>query len=331
MTGGSTYIVSLPRGWILSTGLQKGDSVTLRVTGEGALVVDPSSVRDSVQLVKSVEIAHTTDENALMRQLIGAYITGFGVIEIRSRGGRIPQSLKKVAQDFSRRVIGPEVIEENASLIVLQDVADHSDLDMRKVVRRMHLMASSMFEDAVRSIAENDCALALDVISRDEEVDRLHWFLEKQHSMTRRNASFETKIKMGWLECDSMLLVSKAVERMADHSTKIASLVDRMGHHGALTESHDPITALASDAKKVMDESLASFFRRDFIAANGCIERSTKLRERAEVMVEDLVTKRANGVVWLAFIIASIERVCGYSSDICEIAVNLAIGDVQRP
>jgi phosphate uptake regulator len=330
MTGGSTYIVSLPRDWIQSAGLRKGDSVTLRVTGDGALVVDPSTPRESVPLVKSVEIATSMDQATLMRHLIGAYVTGYEVIEVRSKG-RIPPDLRRVAQDFSKRVIGPEVIEENAGLVVLQDVADHADLDMRKVVRRMHLMATSMFEDSVRALTGPDESLADDVISRDDEVDRLHWFVEKQHSMTRRNVSFATKLKMSWLESDSMLLAARAVERIADHSTKIAGYTRRLGDSKADPDIQDALSALATETKAVLDESVASLFRRDSTTANSCIERTIGLRGKAESFVEDVIRKRGKGAVWFAFAAASIERVGGYSSDISEIAVNLSIGDDARP
>ncbi|MGD9963426.1 MAG: AbrB/MazE/SpoVT family DNA-binding domain-containing protein [Thermoplasmata archaeon] len=83
-TGGSTYVVSLPKKWIQTTGLKKGDQVALSVTGDGTLTVDPHIPRESEKLVKVVEVTQATDSKTLLRQLVGSYVTGYDIIEVLS-------------------------------------------------------------------------------------------------------------------------------------------------------------------------------------------------------------------------------------------------------
>ena len=324
-TGGSTYVVSLPKKWVQTTGLRKGDPVVLRVTADGTLTVDPHLPRESEKLVKVLEVAPATDARTLLRQLIGSYVTGYDIIEVRSKG-RIPLELRRVIQDFSRRVIGPEVVEESASVVVLQDVADHSDLDMRKVVRRMHLMAKGMLEESIRTIRDLDRDMANDVVSRDDEVDRLHWFVEKQHAMMRRNISFASKMNATWLESDSMLLVSKALERIADHATKIAESVSLIGDSKIDQDTTETLGRLGGEAAAILDCSIEALFRKDSSMANACIERTSGLRGEVDAFLDQTMKKRGKVAVGLAFTIESIERIGGYSSDIAEIAINLAEG-----
>ncbi len=326
-TGGSTYVVSLPKRWVQAAGLRKGDNVALSVTGDGTLTVDPHLPRESVKLKKTVEVDPSTDSRTLLRQLIATYVIGYGVIEVRAKG-RMPGELRKVIQDFTRRVIGPEVVEETSSLIVLQDVADHSDLDMRKVVRRMHLMARDMIEEAIRAVKTLDRTMADDVISRDDEVDRLHWFVEKQHAMMRRNITFAAKMDTTWLESDSMLATSKALERIADHATRIAHSVGILGESRIDSETMKSLERLGSEAVSVLDGSIEALFKRDSSLANQCIERTSTLRERVNSFMDDtMTTRRGKVAVGFAFAAESIERTGGYSSDIAEIAINLAEGE----
>ena len=324
-TGGSTFVVSLPKRWVQTAGLKKGDQVVLSVTGDGTLTVDPHFPRESEKLVKTIDVTQDTDPRALTRQLIGSYVTGYDVIEIRAKG-RIPVELRRTIQDFARRVIGPEVVEESSNLVVLQDVADHSDLDMRKVVRRMHLMARNMLEESIKSVKELDRGMADEVIARDDEVDRLHWFVEKQHAMTRRNISFAVKMKSTWLESDSMLSTSKALERIADHATRIAHSVELLGDSRIDSDTMKELEQLGMDAISILDCSIEALFKRDSSQANHCIERTSSLREKSNAFLDETMKKRGKVAVGLAFATESIERTCGYSSDIAEIAINLAEG-----
>ncbi|MDQ1371363.1 MAG: Phosphate uptake regulator PhoU [Candidatus Thermoplasmatota archaeon] len=324
-TGGSTYVVSLPKRWVQTSGLKKGDQVALSVTGDGTLTVDPHLPRESEKLVKTVEVTAATESKTLLRQLVGSYVTGYDVIEIRSKG-RIPFELRRAVQDFARRVIGPEIVEESANLIVLQDVADHADLDMRKVVRRMHLMAKNMLEESVRAVKELDKGMADEVVSRDDEVDRLHWFVEKQHAMMRRNISFAAKMKTTWLESDSMLLASKALERIADHATRIARSVGLLGDSRVDGDTMRALEQLGEEAVSILDRSVEALFKRDSSLANNCIERTSVLLVKADAFLDETMKKRGRVAVGLAFVIESIERTGGYSSDIAEIAINLAEG-----
>ena len=63
---------------------------------------------------------------------------------------------KHAIKDFSRLVIGPEVIEETANSIVLHDLSDPVELPQEKCVRRMHLIVNSMHSDAVEALASMD-------------------------------------------------------------------------------------------------------------------------------------------------------------------------------
>jgi phosphate uptake regulator len=322
-TGGSTFIVSIPKRWVTDSQLKKGDEVTVDVTADGMLSISPGNRKETVKLIKKMDLTDKTDPKALLRELIGCYVTGYDIIEMRSEH-RITPEIRRTIQDFTRRVIGPEIVEEGAESIIVQDVADHADLAMKKIVRRMHLMSRNMLSEALQSVKELNTDLAAEIIARDDEVDRLHWFVEKQHSMACRNPSFSSKMKIDLLESNSMLTASKALERIADHATRIAHSVNMLGSSKISEDTLTSLAGLGSKAISLLDKSVDAFFRKDQVMANDCIEETSELREDTNEFLRRIMKQKGKIAVGLAFITESLERVGGYSSDIAEMAINLA-------
>ena len=71
------------------------------------------------------------------------------------------------------KLIGPEIIEETAKKVVIQDLLNPDEISIKKSVRRMYLISNSMHMDAIKAIKTLDTDLALDVDQRDDDVDRV--------------------------------------------------------------------------------------------------------------------------------------------------------------
>ena len=74
-TGGSTYIVSLPKKWVSDSNLKQGDSVRVDVRPDGTLSLASTGATEHQKLIKKMEIGDDADPKALLRELIGCYVT----------------------------------------------------------------------------------------------------------------------------------------------------------------------------------------------------------------------------------------------------------------
>jgi phosphate uptake regulator len=79
-----------------------------------------------------------------------------------------------------------------------------------------------MHADAMEALRGSDAGLAENVLARDDEVDRLYWFVAKQQSMISRDPAVARKMGMGVSEASFYLSAAKALERIADHAARIA-------------------------------------------------------------------------------------------------------------
>ncbi|MEM2979355.1 MAG: phosphate uptake regulator PhoU, partial [Methanomassiliicoccales archaeon] len=217
-TGKSTMIVSLPSSWISEHRLKPGDPVTVQVMNDGTLRISPIH-SDEDELIKKTIQVEKEDEEHLIRKLIAAYIAGSNVIEIRSKD-RLDLNLKRTVKEFSQMVIGPEVIEETSNSIVLHDLSDPMELPQQKCIRRMHLLAKSMHADAIKSLKDGDYDLAMDVIERDREIDRLYWMVVKQYNLILRDRYLADKMGIDVFDGMDYVVTARGIERIGDHAEK---------------------------------------------------------------------------------------------------------------
>ena len=91
LTGGATYTLSLPKGWVASHGLESRDGVQIDWRPSGALRLTPlDTIEDSKRITLSTS---SIPEGALLDHLMGAYLSGtdriilrFSEVEETSRG-----------------------------------------------------------------------------------------------------------------------------------------------------------------------------------------------------------------------------------------------------
>jgi phosphate uptake regulator len=322
-TGGSTYIISLPKHWVIGSKLKEGDTVSMTIDSSGLLTLDPSLGTKKPSSRIEVTVDEQEDELHFLRRLIGLYISGHDEIVVRGRM-RIPPGIRKVVSDFTRKVIGSEIVEESSTSISIQDVADHSHLDMRKILRRMHLMSKSMHADAMDALKSANRDLAEDVLARDDEVDRLYWFVSKQQSMILRDPSVARKMGIGMSEASFYLSAAKALERIADHAARIAHSASALSSEKLNDKLVKDMESYSSTVLSVLDRSVESMLKVDMRVANEVADESEQLRKDGEKLIEQIMNHRVKFAVPFARVVESLERTALYSVDIAEIAINLA-------
>ena len=74
LTGGSTYVVSLPKHWVVDSGLKAGDTVFLETEPEGSVMIRPRPTERAHLRRRIFEEKGEERRDHLLRKLIGAYI-----------------------------------------------------------------------------------------------------------------------------------------------------------------------------------------------------------------------------------------------------------------
>ncbi|HXW33604.1 MAG TPA: phosphate uptake regulator PhoU, partial [Acidimicrobiales bacterium] len=261
----------------------------------------------------------------LLRKFIGAYISGFGLIEVRFPPDRGP-FVRRVAREFCRLVIGPEVIEESRNAIVIQDLSDASELSSEKCLRRMHLTVRAMLEDAVASLKKPDGSLSHDVALRDQDVDRLYWMVAKQFNLAHTSPD-SSGDGMAVRAIHNHRLVAKLLERIGDHAQRIAETYPIIASDG---KSLDPklakdIEEAEGSAVTILDRAFQALVTGDIDAANEAIDSLSHHQKLIDALSHRVSTRKGEELLALGTVVNSLGRAASYSADIAEQAINLAV------
>jgi phosphate uptake regulator len=324
LAGKSTYLVSLPKHWVRHAGLKAGDTLFVESELDGSVSVRPHTVERPVERRKVFDEKAGEAREHLLRKLVGAYTSGFGLIEIRFSPDRAP-FVRKVAREFCRLVIGPEVIEEGKSSLVLQDLSDPSELSTEKCLRRMHLTVRAMLEDAVASLRTPDGTLANEVALRNQDVARLYWMVAKQNHLAHwttlppgerdRAAVFHT-----------YRLIAKLIERIGDHAQRIAEThpVAASGRPADPRLMHELDEARIS-AVALLDQAFTALVARDVDAANAAIDRKVAHQKLIDGLSHRVAARRGEELLAWGTVVDSLGRTAGYATEIAEQAIDLAV------
>jgi phosphate uptake regulator len=222
-------------------------------------------------------------------------------------------------------MIGPEILEETAEAVILQDVVGQNPLPIPSIIRRMHQMVRAMQTDAMTAFRSRDAAIARDVVERDWEVDRLHWFLEKQVTSALRDARILAVVDLTLPECSTYLLASRTLERIADHAVRIAETVTILGRERIPERLVSELDRMAAAAATALADALDCLDSRDIQKANEVVDAAHKLTEERDSILHQLTSKHGRLAVGLAYVLESLERSAFYASDLAEIAINRAV------
>ena len=323
-TGASTMTVSLPKDWVDSNGLKPGDPVSMIPLPDGTISVDPKTDRKKESARQVIWIDQEEPKEHVTRKIIGAYLAGYNIIEVRSKV-RLDPETKHAIKDLSKLVIGPEVIEETASSIVMHDLSDPVELPQEKCVRRMHLIISSMHKDVMEAISPLDADLALDVIERDADVDRLYWMAVKQYNLIMTDRRLSEKIGVDIFSGMNLMLVARGIERIGDHAEKIAKNIILASEQDIKIEKVDDLRKISASALAVLDRSIESFFLKHIKNANAAIDAGEEVVHKCEALSAEARAKHTPSAIIYTSILDSVVRLTGYANDIAEIAINSAM------
>lgn len=329
MTGGNSFVVSLPKSWVTDVGLKPQDPVAVIEQPDSSLLIVPRrDIRTNVRSEAAIDVTPGLERDVLLRHFISYYLAGYDTIRINL--GRSDISLRTfIREGIRKKLVGVEIIEEASTGILTQCLSGFVDLPLKKALERMSIIAAGMLTDAVTVLQAGGKGLGDEVVQRDDEVDRFYHFLLRQLNIAVRDRSVIQEIGLGSArDCLGYRLVAKSTERVADHAASIASQAEGLGPlSDALVRK---VQEMASLSRKVFEGSIAALLRLDAKLAEDCIGKTVEVVQLEKKLSGEIFATKMGGpqIASIKLMLESIRRVAEYGADISEIAIDLT---VQEP
>jgi phosphate uptake regulator len=325
-TGRASYIVNLPKRWIIKQNIHQGDSLVVIPQADGSLRIAPKSMaRRDESLEAVMKVPADLDNDALTRRLVSLYLSGYNTVRLVASGG-VTMVQREAVKDLIRtRFVGTEIVSESSDSMTLQVLMSLPELSVEDALRRMSIITGFMLKDAFRAVETLDKSLANSVMRADDEVDRFSLYVIRQLVSAVMNQMVMKEIGLSSpAECLGYRVVVKTVERMADHAARIASTVVSMDRKLDSSTLADLAEFKALDAQ-ALDDSLAALSKRDYSMAEGVFAVVSRCRKLDAKVLARISEKKSGDETTSRLVAEDLRRWAEYAADIAEVVLNLTV------
>lgn len=329
VTGGSSYIITLPKEWIKLLKIKKNDPLGIYIQSDGTLLITAKMTQESIQRLKEIIVSPNTKQSYLLRSLIGAYIAGFNLIKISS-SARLSPSIRNVIRTFTLMAIGQEVVEETDTTVILKDLLNPTEMPFDRTIKRMHIIVKGIYEELIRALQNKDIELTNETISRENEIDRLNWLIARQYNIILQNVSIAEKMDITTDFATTCFLISRIIERIGDHTVKISENIPILLNSNLDKKSINQIISAEYLSLDIFNKSITSFFKKEIHGCNENIESVNKLEKICEEINALALKQKGANALSIGYLVDSIRRIGEYAEDISETVINYLINEKNK-
>jgi len=320
ITGGSTYIISIPKEWVDELGIDKGLDVVMELTRDNALKVYSSKYKEKPSdIIKEIYINENLLDSAIIMEVISAYLAGYTSIKLVFS----PLILNRVGQIINiirNKVVGLEVLEENENSVTLHVVVDLSSIPTKLAIENMRKTFKSMLEDFGNAIKNRNEEIFNSIIKRDDVIDKLYLYIYKQINLTlQETVKLEDLGIYNSTEAINLYTIIKSIERIADHIVAMSTWLLENINEIQIPEMLDNlITDVFKEVISVVDNIVTCQ------KANELLKVYSRIHELIEKELELIKSLKGSKQFYEIYpILDGLRRAMAYSIDIIEAQVGL--------
>lgn len=323
LSGGSTYIVSLPKNWIDELNIKVGDNVTVVKNSNQSLTFYPREQEDQIKKSAAVITSSQKDSgNSIKRKIIAAYLSGYKTIKIKTKGMRIPPEHTRSIRDLVRSsMIGTEIVESSSEAITIQILTRLPELSFSTALKRMYLMANNMIVEAIECLEEVDIDHGDEVVEMDDEVDRFSLYMRRNLVLAIGNENFLQDMGLQKpSDCLGYRTIVSRIERVADHASLIAKRVKFM-ENKIDSKILIKIKNISEKSLEVFEKSITAVQEHDFEKAEKVAEKVSQIVDEEKKIMANIKETEKNSTV-IRFALEDLRRIAEYATDIAEVAID---------
>lgn len=255
--GKTSYVMSIPKSWVLKNNLKKGDLISLEEK-EGSLILSSKS-DNKVKKTDQKKIIISIDKkniNRIKRETASAYINSFNPIVLT--GKEITEKSQEV-RDALGNLIALEVMEQGADKMIAKDFLNMDKISIIGAVKKMDIIIRSMISDSKTIKKEEDY---LSIYHRDKDVNRLSFLIYRAIKNSLDNPEILKTYNATQYELIHCWLVTTYLEKIADTAKRIArNLKDSKG------KNKEKILQLYATVELRYLETMKAFYNKNIVAS----------------------------------------------------------------
>lgn len=308
---GSSILVSLPKEWVDANNLDKSSQVEIE-TGQDSISISANKeTRPTKELVISYPLPK---EENIVANITGAYLLGYDVIVINSKS-IIPGKDREEIRNSMRRLVGMEIIEEDASHINMQFLLDTTTLNPAKILKRMSSIALGMYDDVLNGLISDDKSNLQTLSKRDVEVNRQYFLLVRLIRSTLVDKRLSKVFNLENIDVLDYRVAANVLENAGDSIVELSEFIFNF----SLSEEYSKkIYDVVIDFNKVAEKSIIAFTKPDRLLAIEAISMHKQYEEKLSLLRTSLGNKKQIPLDFLD-LIYMFERIAQSWADVADL------------
>ena len=270
--GKTSYVLSLPKAWVLKNKLNKGDLISID-ENEGNLVLSSKTTEVKAEPKEITIEVDGKDVKHVRREIIQAYVNNFNTMKI------LGDSLKDKAReirDILQNLMALEIMEQTGKKIIVKDFMSMDKISIKNLIRRIDIITRAMLIDAKDSLKEDNYE---SICNRDEDVNRLSFLVFRAVKYVLDNPSVFKSYGMDYFSLLKHWDMAISLEKIADGCKRISRNFRRMKPSPALAKQ---LYEFCSEVEKKYLETLKSYYNDDIKLVFKLSDETRPLLQRCE-------------------------------------------------
>ncbi|ACS32983.1 phosphate signaling complex PhoU family protein [Thermococcus gammatolerans] len=223
-TGRSSYIVSLPKKWVVENNLKQGDTVPMVINPDGSITIFPREPKGTGEK-KELRISKEYSPDMAVRLVISAYIQGYDTFEIvfQEEMPFYKVKIRKILQGLP----GVEIILDEPTRIIAKSLLDEREVNLSEILMRIRSIVISMLGDLeLLAVKPGEREILRDLHDLENELDRFYFLTIRtvNRLLSQRTVVEESGIIRRHFDLIGILFIVRNIERIGDHIIRISEV-----------------------------------------------------------------------------------------------------------
>lgn len=213
--GKGSFIVSMPKSWVVRNNLKKGDLISVNEDGF-ELVLAAKSEEKKIELTETTIDAKGKSMDSLKVEIVSSYLNGYDTINILFDSSSEAPKIKNVLRNLS----GLEIMEQTSTKIVAKNLINVNEIQISNIIRRTDTIIRSMMEDT--ALCATDRCTYDSINHRDADVNRLYFLGYKVLKNAIKNPRIAKSLGLDAWQLHGETQILLRLEKIADSQKRIA-------------------------------------------------------------------------------------------------------------
>ncbi|MBI4142205.1 hypothetical protein HY484_04730 [Candidatus Woesearchaeota archaeon] len=263
--GPSSHTIALPKEWINTHKLKKGDIVYLHEFQSNQLLLTSSTTTQETALPKEKYIdVDGKKEDTIQREITSAYLNNYRLITLT---GTTLQEKAKTIREMLHHFVALEITEQHKTKIVAKDFLDLNEISVDKTIKRIDMMIRTMFEDL---------STAQQLELRDEDVNRLYFLLVRLLKSALTEQNIAKKLSLTPQEILNYWQLTHDLENLADHIKQANEIISTTQQHKNAKET----ITLYKTLQQMYVEAMTANYQKDKNTAEKIAQQRTQINQQ---------------------------------------------------